>query len=186
MDVEAFLGEIRLFAGYGYRSTVTVPNGWLPCDGRSVKISDYQALYSLIGTIYGGSSTTFNLPDLRQRVPIGMGQGTGLTNRVLGTTGGAAQVAVTEGNLPVHQHTANVSTSPATTPVPGSTLVPAAVASGQFLYAKPASAVTTPGIALSAAELQTEGGGAAHANMMPTSALTYMIAMVGIYPVNPN
>lgn len=186
MDVDAFLGEIRLFAGYGYRSSSNVPSGWLPCDGRSVNISDYQALYSLIGTTYGGSGTTFKLPDLRQRVPVGMGQGTGLTNRVLGTTGGAAQVAVTEANLPAHQHTANVSTSNATTPQPSGAVVPAAVASGQLLYAKPASAVTTPGIALNGAELEMAGGGDSHPNMMPTSALTYMIAMMGIYPVNPN
>lgn len=185
MDVDAFLGEIRLFAGYGGRSVVTVPSGWLPCDGRAVNIADYNALYALIGTTYGGTATTFNIPDLRQRLPIGMGQGTGLTNRVIATKDGATQVTVTLANLPSHQHTFNVSSSPATTPTPNTGLVPAAVASGQYLYVRPASGVTKPGVALASTELEDAGGGAGHANLMPTSALTYMIAMVGIFPPHP-
>ena len=78
-----FVGEIRLFAG------AYAPANWHLCDGSLLSINTYQALYSLIGTTYGGVGvSTFGLPDLRGRIPIGQGQGTGLTNRVLGQNGG--------------------------------------------------------------------------------------------------
>jgi microcystin-dependent protein len=99
---DAILGEIRLLAYDGSSNT----SGWLPCNGQVLSIAQNQALFSVIGTVYGGNgTTTFALPDLRGRVPIGSGQGTGLTSRLIGETGGAESTTLTTQNLPAHAHT---------------------------------------------------------------------------------
>ena len=97
--MEPFLGEIRAFA------FSRVPNGWLPCDGRQLQIQPNVALFALLGIRYGGDGkTTFNLPDLRGRAPIGAGQGTGLSNRVLADMGGAETHTLTINEMPRHDH----------------------------------------------------------------------------------
>lgn len=85
----------------------TSPEGWLLCDGTAINRTTYANLFALIGTTYGSGNgtTTFNVPDMRSRMPIGAGAGTGLTSRALAATGGAESVAIASGNLPLHQHT---------------------------------------------------------------------------------
>ncbi len=97
--IDAYLGEIELF-GFGY-----TPNGWAACNGQLLSISQYSALFSLLGTTYGGDGVnTFGLPDLRGRVPINQGTGPGLTNRTLGETGGSESFYLSVPQLPVHTH----------------------------------------------------------------------------------
>jgi len=106
---EAFVGEIRLFGG-NYS-----PVNWHKCDGSMLSVSNYQVLYSLLGTTYGGDGVnTFGLPDLRSRLPVGMGQGTNLTNRVIAQKFGEETVALASNQLPVHTHTLVATTTQAT------------------------------------------------------------------------
>ncbi len=177
------VGEIRLFGG-GY-----APEGWLLCAGQSLAVNQYQALFSLIGTTYGGDGvTTFKLPDLRGRLPIGQGQGTGLTARALGQAGGASMVQVVDATMPVHMHSFSVSGTEGSTNVvsPGAALAtPAAPASGAiYAYATPGTGVTQafPANIVS----PVHGNSQAHANVMPYLALTYIIAAEGMYPMRPN
>src|SRR4051812_41772774 len=114
---DPFIGEIRLFA------FSRVPNGWFACNGQSVSIAEYETLYAIIGTIYGGDGqTTFNVPDLQGRVAIGRGQGTGLPNFSLGQPGGEESHTLVEPEMPVHSHALMSSTAAATTQTPGPTL----------------------------------------------------------------
>lgn len=99
--MDPILGMIILW------SSNRVPVGWFPCDGRPLPIQQYAALYSIIGSIYGGDGkTTFNLPDLRSRIPIGMGQGTGLSLYAIGQKGGVESVALSTAQIPAHTHAA--------------------------------------------------------------------------------
>lgn len=93
-----FIGEIKLFAGN------FIPEGWYACNGQSISVAQNTALYSLIGNQFGGNQTAFNLPDLRGRVPVGPGQGPGLTNRVQGQGGGAEEVTLQITQMPSHNH----------------------------------------------------------------------------------
>jgi len=98
---EGTIGEIRMFGGN------FAPRGWALCDGQLLPINSHQALFSILGTTYGGDGrTTFALPDLRGSVPIHKGQGPGLTNHNLGNKGGEEVVSLTDNNLPAHSHTA--------------------------------------------------------------------------------
>lgn len=177
---ECFLGEIRIFAG-SY-----VPVDWAACDGTPLPISQNQALFALISTIYGGNGVTnFNLPDYRGRTPIGQGLGLGLTNRVLGQNGGTENVTLTQSNIPAHSHAFYASAVAAT----------ATTASGNMFAQNiganvngPYTADTTGTIgqlysSFTQGALGTTGGGALpHANMMPFIALNYIIAINGTYP----
>ena len=97
---EAYLGEIRMFAG-NY-----APSGWAFCNGQTMPIQQYTALFSLLGTTYGGNgTTTFQVPDLRSRLPMHWGQGAGLTNHVIGQTGGQENVSLNASQMPAHTHT---------------------------------------------------------------------------------
>jgi microcystin-dependent protein len=103
-------GSIQMFAGF------VAPNGWLICNGSTVSRSDYSNLFKVIGTIYGvgNSNTTFTLPDMRGRCPIGVGTGASLTARTLGSNVGAETAILSEANLPSHTHTASVGTESVT------------------------------------------------------------------------
>lgn len=106
MGADPFIGEITIFAGN------FAPMGWLFCDGSELPIVQYQALYSLIGTYYGGNgTTTFKLPDLRGRVPMGYGNGPSLTPRQIGASGGAEKVAIAANEMPAHSHTVQTTLS---------------------------------------------------------------------------
>jgi len=123
--MDNYLGEVRIFAG-NY-----APEGWQFCNGQSLSVSEYQALYSLIGTTYGGDGVnTFALPDLRGRVPVGVGSGPGLTPRVLGQSGGSEEVALVESQIPAHGHNLTVNTSEASTATPSQNMLPSSVSAG--------------------------------------------------------
>lgn len=108
-QLNPFVAEIRIFAGN------FAPTGWAKCEGQLMSISQNTALFSLLGTFYGGDGkNTFALPDLRERVAIGIGQGPGLSNYDLGQTGGESSVILTPENLPIHNHTGTISVSSAT------------------------------------------------------------------------
>jgi len=101
--MDAFIGQIMSF-GFNY-----APQGWFPCDGRTLPISGYETLYTLIGTTYGGDGqSTFALPDLRGRVPIHVGQGPGLSNYVMGQKAGVEAVTLLPANMPPHTHAPTV------------------------------------------------------------------------------
>ncbi|MBN9342552.1 MAG: phage tail protein [Comamonadaceae bacterium SCN 68-20] len=174
---EAFVGEIRMFAG-DY-----APQGWLPCDGRLLDINGNEVLFSLLSTTYGGDGrTNFNLPDLRGRLAIGMGQGQNppLTNRPLAQQTGVETVTLTEANIPAHNHSFAVG-SAATSNSPAGGMVPAAV-SGFKLYASTA----TSGSSLDPKVVQpAPGGSQPHNNVMPSIPISFIICLQGLYPSFP-
>jgi microcystin-dependent protein len=173
-----FVGEIRPFAGN------FAPVGWHFCDGSQQSISEYETLFSLIGTTYGGNgTTTFGLPDLRGRVGMSQGQGLGLTDRVLGQIFGTENVTLLQTQMPAHSHPYYASSADATANLPTGNVVAAAVPAGgnpQLFY----SAFGSEGVAtaLDPHSIQSSGAGIPHENMMPTLALSYIIALYGIYP----
>lgn len=171
-----YIGEIRMFSG-NY-----APQDWHMCDGSALLISSYQALYSLIGTTYGGDGVTkFNLPDLRGRLPIGQGQGQGRTNRVLGQRGGENTVTLTTPNLPTHTHPFNTVATPATDKTFGPNNVLAQTASTEPHYL-PDGTTGATALTTNAGTIGTTGGGQPHANTMPSLALNFIIALNGTYP----
>lgn len=166
---EPFVGEIRMFAGN------FAPRGWAFCDGQLLPIAQNDALFALVGTTYGGDGrTTFGLPDLRGRVPIHAGQGPGLSQRRLGSNGGAEQVTLAAAQMPAHTHALQGVAAPASQNTPGNALF---AEPEHDAYARGGDAAPMAGAALGAT-----GGGAAHANEPPTLAVRYIIALLGIFP----
>ncbi|HSV28688.1 MAG TPA: tail fiber protein [Candidatus Omnitrophota bacterium] len=183
--MDAYIGEIRLFAG-GYN-----PENWALCDGRQMTISQNQVLFSLIGTTYGGNGTTyFNLPDLRGRAPVGIGQGTGLTMRNLGNQWGAENVTLDSSNLPPHTHPFTVSTGAATNIAPNGALLGAATTTiSGTNYNVPyfddgVSPVVTP-VQMNSGSVSSAGYSQAHTNQQPYIVINYIICLVGTYPQRP-
>ncbi len=175
--MDYYTGQIILWAG------IKVPKDWALCDGKTLPIASYEPLYSIIGTTYGGDGrTTFGLPDLRSRVPIGQGQGTGLTTRVIGSSGGAESVTVAEATMPAHTHTMTVSSTEASTASPANAIPASVPANARFYF--PAATGTTP-TAMAAASVGNVGSGMAHPNVMPSIAIQYIICLNGLYPVKP-
>ncbi len=167
---DPYLGEIRMFGG------IFAPVDWAFCDGSSLSISQNDALFSLIGTTYGGDgSSTFNLPDLRGRTPIHRGtfQGTSFT---LGQAGGAEQVVVTPPQLPAHTHGFPASVAAATGGTPSNQVVPGSSTQLKIWSAFPATA------AMNAQSLTAAGKSLPHENMMPFLAMSFIIALSGIFP----
>jgi microcystin-dependent protein len=164
--MDPFIAEIRMFGGN------FAPVGWATCDGQLLPIAQNTALFSLIGTIYGGDGqTTFALPDLRGRLPVHIG--TGLS---IGQASGSETIALTAANLPAHTHVANAAST-------GTTLSP----SGQYWAADPGGnvapyAAAPDGSVMSGAAIGAQGGSQPHDNMQPFLALTFIIALQGIYP----
>jgi microcystin-dependent protein len=170
---DPFIGEIRLF---GFPR---VPTGWLACAGQSLPISQFDTLYAVIGTMYGGDgSSTFNLPDLRGRVAIGQGQATGFPNYTLGQVGGEEQHTLIEAEMPAHSHALMSSTATGTAATPAQTLHLAAASAGE-LYAPAANAAP---YAVMGACVATAGNSVPHDNMMPTVVANYCICYAGIFP----
>lgn len=167
---EPFIGEIRMFGGN------FAPRSWAKCDGQLLSVSQNDALFSLLGTIYGGDGrTTFGLPDMRGRLPTQQGSGPGLTTRNLGSKFGSETVALTTNQLPSHTHTLRATTDAADTNVPsGSTLATGPVS----LYT---SASTTP-VAMASSSAGNTGSSIAHSNIMPFQVVTFIICLIGLYP----
>lgn len=174
---EYYVGEVRLVAfDYG-------PQDFLPCDGRALAINEYELLYSLIGTTYGGDGqSTFNLPNLSGRSPVHAGKAPdGVATYALGQSAGVETVTLTTGQIPLHAHTASVSNKPATSLKPEPALAPGDVGAGKTLYcnANQAGAVA----ALNDATLaMSNGGNQPHENVQPSLGLTYVIAVAGLFP----
>jgi microcystin-dependent protein len=173
---DAYLGEIRWFP-----YSRGVPNYWLICDGRLLPIEQYQPLYTLIGTTYGGDGhTTFALPDLQGQVPIHQGHGNGLSDRVLGETTGSEQITLLSPNLPAHAHIPQASTTAAAQSTPQNN-VPATVAAGDTMY------VTAPrtNSPILPSALGPAGENQPHDNCAPTLPIYAGICVGGLYPT-PN
>ena len=168
MGTEPFIGEVQMFAGN------FAPRGWALCDGQLLSVSQYDALFSLLGTNYGGDGrTTFGLPDLRSRIPIGTGQGSGLSNRQLGERVGQEQVTLTANEVPAHTHNWEVTSGASNASNPTNARLAAAK-----VYSNAA-----PDTALNAAAVTPSAGGSRpHPNEQPFLVVNYIIALVGIYP----
>jgi microcystin-dependent protein len=163
---QPYVGEVRMFAGN------FAPAGWMTCAGQLLSISEYETLFQLIGTTYGGDGqSTFALPDLRGRIPIHQGNG-----YVLAQTGGVEQVTLSAIHMPQHTHSWPAVSSPAAvnqSPVPGNAPATSTV---KFYKAAPAT------VAMAAISIQSVGNSQPHTNMMPYLCVNYIISLYGIFP----
>ena len=170
---EPFVAEIRIFAGN------FAPRGWAFCDGQLLPISNNTALFSLIGTTYGGDGrTTTALPNLQGRAPMHPGRGPGLTSRRLGEKVGTDTVTLVEAQIPSHSHTLRGTTANAGTNVPTNTTALARSGRDNFYQ----SDTTSNLVDLNSAAVATTGGGQAHTNVQPFLVMNFIIALVGLYP----
>lgn len=168
---EPFIGEIKMFAG------TFAPRGFALCDGQLLAISQHDALFSLIGTIYGGDGrTTFGLPDMRGRLPLHAGTGPGLSPRSSGSRFGSETVAMNNSGMPQHAHNIVATTDFASDNDPSGQLP--ATAAGENLY----NASAAPDVSFSGATIGPSGGGQPIPNMMPFLCVNFIIALLGIYP----
>jgi len=178
-----YLGEIIAFAGY------YVPENFQLCDGSSLSVADYNALYSVIGNTYGGNATNFNVPKLSGLVIVGTGNSKAGTAYALGANGGANAVTLQDANMPVHTHAFNATTNNATTGNPANALLAASNGTGYpanssqpFAYSQaPASNPPVSGI-LNADSVSMVGGSQSHNNQQPYITVNYMICINGLYP----
>jgi microcystin-dependent protein len=167
---EPFVAELRMMS-FGY-----APRGWAMCNGQFLPINQNQALFSLLGTTFGGNGqTTFALPDLRGQIPIHVGNG-----HVLGEKGGAQAVTLSISQLPTHLPTMNATTATAVANTPPSNTVMLATTSGDTIYNDPAALV-----AMDLRACSNVGGSQAHLNMQPFLTINICIALQGIFP-SPN
>jgi microcystin-dependent protein len=161
---EPFLSEIRIMS-FGFP-----PKGWALCDGQLLPINQNQALFSLLGTTFGGDGrVNFALPDLRSRVPIHNGSA-----HILGERGGEQAHTLSISELPMHTHVATASSTSGNSPTPEGTLLASSV---NQTYVPPANLT-----ALSSASISNIGGSQAHLNMQPFLVLSFCIALQGIFP----
>lgn len=166
---EPFVGEIRMFAGN------FAPRGWAFCDGQLLAVSQNDALFSLLGTIYGGDGrTTFGLPDLRGRIPIHAGHGPGLSERRLGAKGGEEKVTLTVNQLPSHGHPMTAANVPADRREPVG-LSPAQAEGDVYTDQQDPQNFNSQAIT-------NTGGSRSHTNLMPFLCVHFIISLVGIYP----
>ena len=174
---QPYVGEIRMFGGN------FAPNGWMLCQGQSLAISEYETLFNLIGTMYGGDGqSTFRLPDLQSRVPIHMGSGGGGTY-VQGEAAGVENVTLTPNQIPVHNHAVQVATGGANQNVPAANSVLSteaeSVANRAPVYA---AYVAANQVQLAAQTVGLTGGNQPHNNIQPVLAINFIISLYGIYP----
>ncbi|MBP1664467.1 MAG: phage tail protein [Bacteroidetes bacterium] len=174
---QPYVGEIRLFAGN------FAPVGWEFCQGQMLPIAEYETLFSLIGTTYGGDGqTTFALPDFRGRAPVSVSYA-----GVIGVLGGTETVTLTTGQIPVHNHPMLATDATGTTSAPSSGMLPAKAADMQFpggtkqimTYAKDYAGGK---IAVNPQSVLPQGGSQPHDNMKPYVGINYIISLYGIYP----
>lgn len=166
---DPYIGEIRMFGGN------FAPEGWQLCDGSTLAISDYEALYTLLGTTYGGDGqTSFKVPDLRGRWPVHQGSLAGVSTP-LGQVAGNESVTLLPTQMPSHTHAFKATASAATTANP---------AGGTLAQTTPASLYLDddPGVSLAGQALGITGGGQPHENRSPYLAVNFIISLYGIYP----
>ena len=168
-----FVAEIRIFAGN------FAPKGWALCNGQLLPISQNTALFSLLGTTYGGDGkSNFALPNMQGSAPMCPGQGPGLSLRSLGEQGGTATITLLESETPAHAHTVQAKNAPAialTTPT-------ASVLLGTVPSSRATYAAGAPGLNLAAGAMAPAGGSQPHNNLMPYLTLTFIIALQGVFP----
>lgn len=172
--MEPFVGQIIL-VGFNF-----APYGWFLCQGQLIPIAQYDTLYALIGTTYGGDGqNTFAVPDLRGRVPTHQGQGSGGSPYVIGEQTGTESVTLTSSQIGSHTHQFNVSALFANTTTPGNTtaLAPASTGKDIFVYG-----TSAPNTSLAPGSISTAGGNIPHENRQPFQAFNYIIAWAGIFP----
>jgi microcystin-dependent protein len=172
-----FIGQIVLFAGN------FAPRGWQYCQGQLLSISQNTALFSILGTTYGGNGqTTFGLPDLRSRVPVGTGQGAGLSPYILGEMTGVENVSLIASQMPAHNHAVQVSSGEADTANASNNYL--AGANGAF--GPDQITVNTyngsPSTTLGVNSISVAGGSQPHTNIQPSLGLNYIICTEGIFP----
>ncbi len=192
--MEPLLGQIILFSGN------FAPRGWAFCDGQLLPIAQNSALFSILGTVYGGDGrTTFGLPDLRGRAPIGPRNGPGLSDYRLGQKGGVETVTLNQTQIPSHSHTAgttvqiNIGASSGnasiSAPTNGSTLAQPGSLTGRVFNGTLGYNNETPNVALNGGNASTAtttigntGGNLSHENRSPFLAINYIVALVGVFP----
>ncbi|MGE6228491.1 phage tail protein [Paenibacillus chitinolyticus] len=164
---ESYLGEIRMFGG-NYP-----PQGWALCNGQLLNISENEALFVLLGTTYGGDGrTTFGLPDLQGRIPVHPNQ-----SYIRGSKSGTETVTLTQSQLPQHTHTLFATSNPGTANSPANNTWASATTE---IYAS--SGTTTP---MNPQTITPVGGNQPHDNMMPSSVITFIISLYGVFPPQP-
>jgi microcystin-dependent protein len=167
---EPYVGEIRMFGGN------FPPSGWAFCQGQSMAISENDTLFNLIGTTYGGDGQeTFNLPDLQGRLPMHMGQGSGLSNYTIGEKAGVETVTLTTQSLPIHNHAFVASINAALSTDPTNQVI--AQTSQIHLF-------TEAGInrQMNANSLTPAGGSQPHENLQPYLCISFIVSLFGVYP----
>lgn len=171
---DPFVAEIRIFP-FNF-----APKGWAFCDGQLLPLSQNTALFSLLGTTYGGDGkTTFALPDMQGNAPMHPGQGPGLSLHDLGETGGSDTVTLLQSEMPLHPHTVMASTSTANRTAPiGNSFGRTASGATPYIAGSP----VPPLVPMSLNALVPAGGGQPHNNMMPYLTLSFCIALQGVFP----
>jgi microcystin-dependent protein len=170
--MDPFVAEIRIFP-FNF-----APKGWAFCDGQLLPISQNTALFSLLGTTYGGDGkSNFALPNLQGRAPMQPGQGPGLSLHDLGETGGSEAVTLLASEVPSHTHTLNASSQPGEDPSPGGEALARSV--GAALYQTNVSQNLVP---MAPETLAPAGGGQPHNNLQPYLTLNFCIALQGVFP----
>ncbi|KAA9339016.1 phage tail protein [Adhaeribacter soli] len=178
--MDEYLAMIKIFAGN------FAPRGYMLCQGQLLNISSNSALYSLLGTVYGGNgTTTFGLPDLRGRIPVGTGQGAGIHNVILGEVNGAEYVTITQAQMPAHNHPAQVSVAPpvnadsANTETPEGTYM--AISNSQIYTDTPGQG-QVGGSFPAQATIGIAGGSQPLPIRNPYLGMNYIICTMGLYP----
>lgn len=173
---EPYLGEIRLFAGN------FAPVGNAYCAGQLLSIAQNSALFSLLGTVYGGNGqTNFALPDLQGRLPVCYGQGNGLTDYPLGTKTGSESVTLSVTQIPSHTHMPIASLAAAAAESPAGAIPAALQAPFKGFYVQDGNKTGNP-VAMSPTAVQQTGGSQPHENRMPALAISIIIALQGVFP----
>lgn len=174
IQVEEFelVGVVKMWAGN------VAPENYQFCNGQSLAVADFPALYAVIGNSYGGNSTFFNLPDFRGRVAIGAGLGIGLTERSIGETGGAETVTLTEGQLPSHNHSLNGLNGGTDVNTPSGNFLPEYVNTAVKFYAQQTAGESL--LTFNDASIGDSGNNESHPNMQPYLGINYIICVVGL------
>ncbi len=167
---EPFIAQVKAF-GFNF-----APRGWAPCDGQLLPIAQNTALFSLIGTTYGGDGrTTTGLPNLQGRFVMHQGRGPGLTDRRLGQTGGVESVTLSQAQIPSHSHTLRANQNLGDTDTPGGNSLAAHGRNSQY-------STSAPDVSMNSNAITETGGSGAHSNMPPYQVLNYCIALEGMFP----
>jgi microcystin-dependent protein len=178
---EPYMSQIEIF-GFNFP-----PKNWMTCSGQTLGISQNAALFSLLGTTYGGNgTTTFQLPDLRSRIPVGWGQGVGLSNYDLGQVGGVESVTLQQNQVPAHNHLINADSSATTTTtnVPSGSVTlgrSSGTASGGAFAVNIYNTGSAP-TTLGSQAVGAAGANLPHPNLMPILCMNYCICLLGIFP----